>query len=125
MKRLTCLVAVVFVGASLLAAVGAAAAPLTPEAASLKAAADETLRSFANWHLNTLGKTVYDRYETNVHAYQVVGDMGFARGAYTIVSRSRCGTVGPCTRTGVFQTVFEKQGDGSWKFSSYTMIPEE
>ncbi len=124
MKRVSCLVVAAFLAASLLAA-SAAAAPMTPETARFKAAVDDTLRSFANWHLGTLGRTVYDRYETNVHAYQVIGDMGYARGAYTIVTRTRCGTVGPCTRTGVFQTVFEKQDDGSWRFSSYTMIPEE
>ena len=122
MKRSVLLLAASLFGGSLLATVGAAAAPLTTEAATLKAAADDTFRAWTDWHLNTLGATVYDTYEMKADTYQAAGDVAWVSGVYTIVTRAKCGGA-CCTRTGVFQTMFEKQADGSWKLSTHTMIP--
>jgi ketosteroid isomerase-like protein len=58
----------------------------------------------------------------NADTYRTAGDLAWVSGNYTIVTRAKCGG-GPCTQTGVFQTMFEKQADGSWKVSTHTMIP--
>jgi ketosteroid isomerase-like protein len=123
MKRSVFTLLATLLGVLLLGTVCLSAAPMTTEAASLKAAADDAFRTWAEWHLNTLGATVYDKYETNIASYQVLGDIGVVRGTYTIVTRSKCdGTC--CTMKGTFQTTFERQADGSWKVSDYTTIPQ-
>lgn len=122
MKRSILILVVGLLGASLLATVSAAAAPMSSETEVFKAAVDETFQAWADHHLNTLGAAVYDRYEHRVDAYQVAGDVGWARGTYTIVTRARRGGA-PYTNTGVFQTMFEKQADGSWDLSTHTTIP--
>jgi len=66
--------------------------------------------------------TIFDKFEIKVDEYQLVGEYGWARGVYTIVTHPKAGGA-TFTDVGIFLTVFKKQPDGSWKVYRDTMMP--
>lgn len=68
------------------------------------------------------GAMIYDKFDIKVEEYQFVGQFGWARGIYTIVSHPKAGG-DQITDYGAFLTVFKKQDDGTWRVYRDTMMP--